>query len=105
LFVTGPPTGGLDPPGCLGARSSCGTSLAGGLPTGREDGATGGAYPCVGTPLGGSLGAGPFVAGSFGAGLFVGGPFGALGAGLLCGRYVVAGPAGGLLSVGGYCKD
>jgi hypothetical protein len=51
--------GRLDPPECLGARSSCGTSLAGGLPTGREDGATGAIrYPCVGTPLGGSLGAG-----------------------------------------------
>ena len=98
--------GGLDPPGCLGARSSCGRSLAGGLPTGREDGTTGAAgYPCAGTPLSGSLGTGPFVAGTFDAGLFVAGPLGALGAELLCVGYVGAGPAGGLLSGGGYFKD
>jgi len=61
--------------------------------------------PCTGTPLGSSLGAGPFFAGTFGAGLFVGGPLGALGSGLLCAREVGAGPAGGLLSGGGYFED
>ena len=48
--------------------------------------------------------AGPFVAGPLGAGLFVGGPLGTSGVGLLCGRYVAGGPAGGLLTGGGYFK-
>jgi hypothetical protein len=75
--------------------------LAGGPPTGREDGTTRAAgYPCAWAPLGGFLGAGPIVA-PFGAALFVGGPLGALGAGLLCGRYVGIGPAGGPLSGAG----